>query len=52
MGVFINTLRTDRPITDGAEAELTAPLLFDSAVLGRVIEVPAGFRADFAWSWR
>lgn len=48
MGVFITTLQTEKLSEDPPEWRITAPLLFDSTVLGEVIEVPAGFVTDFA----
>lgn len=48
MGVFINSLQVEKITEDPPEWKLTAPLLFDSAVLDEAIEVPAGFVTDFA----
>lgn len=48
MGVFINTLKVEKISEDPPEWKLLVPLLFDSAVLYELIEVPTGFVTDFA----
>jgi len=48
MGSFLNALRVEQVSVEPEEWELLAPLLFSSDVLNTIIEVPAGFRTDFA----
>lgn len=48
MGRFLTNLSTDEAPGHPDEHVLTAPLVFDSDVLGARVTVPAGFPSDYA----
>lgn len=48
MGRFLTSLITDEAPGQPDKHTLTAPLLFDSTVLGKIVTVPAGFISDYA----